>query len=482
MDPIVVIGAGLSGLAAAAHLARHGRRVVVLEAGRAVGGCCSTEDVDGFRFNNGALYVATPALLRHAFARLGIDFDACVRLRPIAVPQLAVLDSGTRVFTTTAEGAWIEGADAAARTARYRAELGRLQQAWRPLYRRLIDRVLPAESSLPRALFELWRHLPLLSGTVADVLRRHVSDPEARAAAGAITLYTGLAPERTPATQIVGLIALLEEGFFLPEGGMGRIPQAIAERLRSDGGELRLNAAASRIEFHGTRLRGVRLADGGFQAARAVIATPSALAVVARLLDPAIVPPRLRRRARRAPLSHRAISIQLGIEPAVAAPAFAVNHVPLLEDQHRFHLPAERTARWFGYTSPSTVLADLAPPRAAVVELFAPAPPRRLAGETTRAEVDAIAGRYVEALCREQPLRVVRRRVLGPQDFAGQRHLHEGALYGLSPAATPTDYFPRRSGLPGLYLAGQTTYPGYGVPTALLSGIHAAEAAMRDAP
>ncbi|KWN63782.1 hypothetical protein WM24_14485 [Burkholderia ubonensis] len=67
-----------------------------------------------------------------------------------------------------------------------------------------------------------------------------------------------------------------------------------------------------------------------------------------------------------------------------------------------------------------------------------------------------------------------------PRDFASERHLYEGALYGMAPGTAPDKFFPHRAGLRGLYLGGQTTFPGYGVPTAMFSGIQAAEAAMQD--
>lgn len=69
--PVVVIGAGLAGLAAAAAAARAGARVIILEAG-APGGRARTEAREGFRFNQGphALFRAGPG--RRVLARLGI--------------------------------------------------------------------------------------------------------------------------------------------------------------------------------------------------------------------------------------------------------------------------------------------------------------------------------------------------------------------------------------------------------------------------
>jgi phytoene desaturase len=41
---------------------------------------------------------------------------------------------------------------------------------------------------------------------------------------------------------------------------------------------------------------------------------------------------------------------------------------------------------------------------------------------------------------------------------------------------TPREQFPHTTPLAGLFLAGQTTFPGYGVGAAMMSGIFAAEA------
>ena len=51
---VVVVGAGVGGLAAGALLARKGAMVTVLEAQDYPGGCAATFDRDGYRFDAGA--------------------------------------------------------------------------------------------------------------------------------------------------------------------------------------------------------------------------------------------------------------------------------------------------------------------------------------------------------------------------------------------------------------------------------------------
>lgn len=55
---MVVIGSGFGGLAAAAILAKAGKRVLVLEQHTKAGGCCHTFGQDGLEFDTGKVYVA----------------------------------------------------------------------------------------------------------------------------------------------------------------------------------------------------------------------------------------------------------------------------------------------------------------------------------------------------------------------------------------------------------------------------------------
>jgi phytoene desaturase len=473
---VTVIGAGLSGLAAGIHLLRQGFRVTLLEANDVIGGCCSTSSVDGYTFNNGAMYVAVPRLIDRAFARLGLDRQDLLPLRRITVPQASVLPGGTRVTLVDHGRASIEGDNAAARTATLQVELERCADKWAPVLRLFADDLMPYPLSLSRVISKAWRHLPKLAGNLAAELNRSFSDPEARAAVSAVTLYTGLPPERTPVFQIMGLVAMLDDGFYLPEGGMNAISRVLRDAFLDLGGELHTGTRVKRILIGSGKVRALLLEDNAEVSAGIVVSTATAMATFACLMAPTDVPASMRRRIKRAPLSHRALGIQLGLTNRIEVPAYAVNHVPLMEQQYQALAPQPQGIRWLSYAVPTLTLPELSPAGGSVIEMFTSVDQNLSLDAWDDQSADALADEVIAALGRHHPLDIRARRVLSPRTYAERMNLFGGALYGLSPGASPMQQFPHKTPIQGLFLAGQTTYPGYGTGPALFTGILAAEA------
>ena len=80
----LVIGAGVGGLCAAARLAHHGVRVLVVEQRDRVGGRASTIEVDGFKVNTGAIAIEYGGVMEETFRTVGAAWD-------IRVPSPATL-------------------------------------------------------------------------------------------------------------------------------------------------------------------------------------------------------------------------------------------------------------------------------------------------------------------------------------------------------------------------------------------------------
>ncbi|BBB40469.1 amine oxidase [Mycobacteroides abscessus subsp. massiliense] len=71
----VVIGAGAGGLFAAARLTRQGYRTLVVERLDKVGGRASTDEIDGFKVNNGAIVIEVGGITEQTCREVGARFD-----------------------------------------------------------------------------------------------------------------------------------------------------------------------------------------------------------------------------------------------------------------------------------------------------------------------------------------------------------------------------------------------------------------------
>ncbi|TDO17960.1 phytoene dehydrogenase-like protein [Mycobacterium sp. BK086] len=72
---VVVIGAGAGGLFTAARLAHSGFRTLVVERLDKVGGRASTDDIDGFKVNNGAIVIEVGGITQETCEEVGAPFD-----------------------------------------------------------------------------------------------------------------------------------------------------------------------------------------------------------------------------------------------------------------------------------------------------------------------------------------------------------------------------------------------------------------------
>jgi phytoene desaturase len=72
---VIVIGAGAGGLFTAARLAHHGYRTLVVERLDKVGGRASTDDIDGFKVNTGAIVIEVGGITQQTCEQVGAPFD-----------------------------------------------------------------------------------------------------------------------------------------------------------------------------------------------------------------------------------------------------------------------------------------------------------------------------------------------------------------------------------------------------------------------
>lgn len=476
---VAIIGAGMSGLAAAKLLCAGGVAVRLFEANGKVGGCCATTRVGGYTFNDGAVYLAMPGMLDHLFEALGLDRNRLLPLRRISAIQSTTLPDGTIVDIGSGPDVTIISAQGAAATARLQAEVGDFLRKWESTLRFFADDIMVHPLSLSYLLTKGWRHLAKLRGTAASHLNSSFSSEAARAAFGGALLYTGAPPDKMPAASLLGLVAMLRDGYFLPEGGMGRIPEVLSDAVRAQGGNIYLNSAVRRILVKNGRAYAIEVENEGVVEVDAVISSVSAMHTYGSLLSECDVPARMMRKVRRAPLSHRGFVLQLGLANRIEARSHTNCVIPWLGEQSLVFQTSGGDMRWPTYTVPTVTLPELAPNGCSIVEMFPSISQEMAPDGWNEARKETLAAQAVELLRRDHKIDIAVCRALSPKEFQDGAHLYAGALYGLSPIAGPAALFKHRTPIRGLYQAGQTTWPGFGVVGAGVSGVFAAETLIR---
>ncbi len=478
INTVAIIGGGVSGLSAGGLLSRKGLRVKLFEANAKLGGSCANTSLGGYTFHDGALYLAFPGILEHVFEKLGLNRASLLPLRKITANQTTTLPDGTVVTFGNGLDVTVSGQKGDAKHIQLQRELDSMLKKWEPVYRLFADDILLHPLSLSRLIAKGWRHLPKLRGTVAAEITRLFSDEAVRAAMSGVLLFAGTPPQKTPVQAILGLVAMLTEGFYLPEGGMGKIPEALSQSIKHNGGEIFLNSKIDRIVIKNGRVHGLQVDGQGLIEVDSVISTVSGMVTFGSLLNQEDVPNGMRRKVQSAPLSHKALVIQLGLSNPVDTGSHSNSILPMIDEQYKVFIPDKDDVKWPIYLVPTITMPELAPRGGSIIEMFPPIKQDMPADDWPDQEKERIVESAVKALSRLHELNIVVKRVLSPKDFQDKMHLYKGAIYGLSPNADLRAQFPHRSPIRGLYQAGQTTYPGYGVSSAAMSGIFAAETLM----
>ncbi len=481
MSRVVVIGAGVGGLAAAARLAALGHDVTVCEAADQVGGKLGlvVQDVPGageFRFDTGPSLVTMPQVLRDLFADTGgwpddLDLEP---LDPVARYRFADgtgFDAGEDLHA--ALEAWSPGSGDD-----WRGFTARAQRVWHASRTPFLESALDGPRTIARLAVRQPRDIAAIAPgrSLRSLGRRHLRDPRLRMFLDRYATYTGSDPRHAPAA--LAAVPYVEQAYggWYVTGGLHRLGTAVEQRAVEHGARIRLRSRVSRILTEGGRASGVRLASGEELPADVVVANADAAHVYGSLVD---APSAARRLARATPsLSGFVLLLAVrGRTPGLA--------------HHNVLFPADYDAEF------DDVFGDPARPvQDPTLYVSAPDDPRvRPDGHeawfvlvnaprhgTGRGAVDwrapGLAASYADRLLdllerRGLPVRgrVLWSQVLSPADLEERTGAVGGAIYGTSSNGAAAAFLrpANRSPVPGLFLVGGSSHPGGGLPLVTLS-------------
>ena len=478
---LLVVGAGLGGLAAAIRLQAAGHQVTLLEKRAKLGGRAAQLKAGGYTFDMGPSIITAPHLLHDLWSSAGAQLDDDVELVPLT-PYYRIYFADGRHFdyggTTEQVEAQLRAYDPSA-VEGYR----RFMAATRRIYQRAFEDLAGQPFHKLTTFLKLVPELLRLNAaqSVYDFVSRFFRHPQLRTVFSFHPLFIGGNPFR--ASAIYSIVPYLERqgGVWFARGGMYAVVEAMHALFTRLGGQTRLSAGVAEVLVDDTtrQVSGVRLDTGESLAADAVVLNADVATAYTRL-----VPARYRRkmtdrRMRGYRYSMSCFLLYLGLDRQYPQ---LLHHTIVMAPRYRglIHdifdgrgLPADMSLYLH---APTKTDSTMAPPGGESLYVLVPVPHLGHGIDWTR-EAQPFRDRIVHFLEHdfgltglEQSIKVEHR--FTPIDFRDDLSSYLGSAFSIEPTLVQSAYFRPHNvseDVGGLYLVGAGTHPGAGIPGVLLS-------------
>lgn len=476
-DPVVVIGSGFGGLAAAVRLRVKGYPVIVLEARDQPGGRASVFERDGYSFDAGPTVITAPYLFEELFELAGKRWQDYYEIMPVDPFYRVEFYDGSRFDYVGEEERLLEqirelspgdeeGYLKLADHSRRIFEIGYEQLADVPF-----DKLSDMLKILPQIMkLENYR-------TVYGLVAKYIKDERLRQVFTFQPLLVGGNPFQT--TSIYMLIHWLERkwGVHFAKGGTTSLVKALVQLLEDLDVEVRMNAPVEEIEVdEDGRATGVRLESGERIEAQMVISNADPLFTYRHMID-------ARHRKKHTDRAVERVKPSMGLFVAYFGtkktyPELAHHTIilgpryrELLDDIFNKHVLADDFSLYLH--APTRSDKSLAPEGHEAFYVLSPVPNNRSGIDWEEEKeryldkiIDYLDERYIPDLKENLTVKFC----VTPDYFEHELRSVDGAGFGPEPKLSQSAYFRfhnRSEDVDGLYFVGAGTHPGAGLPGVL---------------
>lgn len=486
---VVVIGAGVGGLAVAARLAALGKRVVVCEQADTVGGKLGLFERDGFRFDTGPSLVTLPYVLDDLLTATGTDRREVLALRRLDPVARYRFGDGTW-FDAPAGEAEFEDAVEALRPGnakQWRAFYGHARRIWEATRGPFLESTLSGPWDLVKQSVRIRDLVTIAPGrTLRAMAESYLDDPRMVTFIDRYATYTGSDPRRAPAALASVPYAERHFGAWYVDGGLRRIAEVLLERCLALGVDIRTSADVSEIAMSNGRVSGVVCADGTPISAASVIANVDAAHLYRDLVAPGSARRSAQRGLAKCEPSLSGFVLCLGVKGPTSVRAHHTVLFPERYDHEFDDVFGNANRRPRPVIDPTIYISNpdddaVRPAGHEAWFVLVNAPRHDDSGDTAAGvdwRADGRAEAYADALLDRLAERgidvrsdVVVREIRSPADLAERTRASGGSIYGTSSNGARSAFLrpTNRSPLAGLYLVGGSSHPGGGLPLVMLS-------------
>jgi phytoene desaturase len=483
---VIVIGAGFSGLAASALMAKEGYNVTLLEKNDQPGGRARSWEKNGFRFDMGPSWYWMPDVFDNYFALFGknaSDFYKLKRLDPgyrIHFGQGDLMDVPATMAELEASFEYIEPGSAknlrsflAQAETKYKTGMG--EYVFKPSHSvteyfdiDLIKKSLNLQlfTSMSKHVRKYFRHSKLIQLLEFPVL------------------FLGAAPQNTPALYSMMNYADLALGTWYPMGGMHEIVKAMVSIAEEQGVKIELNTEVTKINVENGHVRSVSTDKGDYPADMLIAGADY------QYVDQHLIDRPYRNYSKKywdsRTLSPSCLIWYIGVNTKLEG----IQHHSLFfdEDFEQHAKDIYTDPQWpqnplFYVCCSSKTDPTTAPENCENLFFLMPVAPGIEDKEAIRQEyLDLMIARFEKITGKKISEHIILSRSYAIKDFRADYHSFKGNAYGLANTLKQTAFLKpamRAKKVKNLIYTGQLTVPGPGVPPAIISGQVAAKEAIK---
>lgn len=476
---VVIIGAGIGGLATANILAKAGYKVSVYEKNDQPGGRAGTRTVDGFVFDTGPSWYLMPDVFEHYFSLFGRSVHKELDLTRLSPAYKVFYEHESPLVVTSdikKDAAMFESIESGAGN-----QLKNYVTKGDVIYKLSLKHFLYTNFSSARdfAKLDILRSghtMTKLAFTPIDgYVRKFVRDRRLQQILEYPMVFLGSSPFSAPA--IYSLMSALDfrEGVFYPQGGLYTIIDRIVAIGQELGVAYHYNSPVKRIVTEGKNVTGIQLQNGAFVAADIVISNADLHHTETKLLDTAdrSYPAKYWDKRQAGP---SALLMYLGVKGLV--PELEHHNLFFVDDwKGNFDsifvdkkLPSPASIY---ICKPSTSDTSVAPRGHENIFVLVPLPAGMKLDKKQTAQAADVYLEQIESKIKIKDLRkrIVTKQYFGPDDFVDKFNAWQGTALGPSHILRQSAIFrtPNKSKkVAGLYYVGGSTTPGIGLPMCLI--------------